>query len=76
MGFDQAIVLGERGPGLNMNNTFCSFYENYNLVKFRSCYLNNDIRRHVKNKFFSIELTDSRFQVFHQKIIDYSFERS
>jgi len=45
-GFYQAIVLGERGPTLNINNTFCCFYQNYNLVEFLSCYLNNDIRKH------------------------------
>jgi len=44
-GFYQAIVLGERGPTLNINNTFCCFYQNYNLVEFISCYLNHDIRR-------------------------------
>ncbi|CAF3441824.1 unnamed protein product [Rotaria sp. Silwood1] len=45
-GFYQAIVLGERGPTLNINNTFCCFYQNYNLVEFLSCYLNHDIRKH------------------------------
>jgi len=45
-GFYQAIVLGERGPTLNLNNTFCCFYQNYNLVEFLSCYLNNDVRKH------------------------------
>ncbi len=44
-GFYQAIVLGERGPTLNINNTFCCFYQNYNLVEFLSCYLNHDIRK-------------------------------
>lgn len=44
-GFYQAIVLGESGPTLNINNTFCCFYQNYNLVEFLSCYLNHDIRR-------------------------------
>jgi hypothetical protein len=44
-GFYQAIVLGERGPTLNINNTFCCFYQNYNLVEFLSCYLNNDVRK-------------------------------
>jgi hypothetical protein len=47
-GFYQAIVLSERGPTLNINNTFCCFYQNYNLVEFLSCYLNNDIRKHGK----------------------------
>ncbi|CAF3707984.1 unnamed protein product [Rotaria sordida] len=45
-GFYQAIVLGERGPTLNINNTFCCFYQNYNLVEFLSCYLSHDIRKH------------------------------
>lgn len=45
-GFYQAIVLGEGGPTLNINNTFCCFYQNYNLVEFLSCYLSNDIRKH------------------------------
>ena len=45
-GFYQSIVLGERGPTLNLNNTFCCFYQNYNLVEFLSCYINHDIRRH------------------------------
>ncbi len=44
-GFYQAIVLGERGPTLNINNTFCCFYQNYNLVEFISCYLGQDIRK-------------------------------
>ena len=44
-GFYQAIVLGERGPTLNINNTFCCFYQNFNLVEFLSCYLNHDIRK-------------------------------
>ncbi|CAF0840758.1 unnamed protein product [Adineta ricciae] len=44
-GFYQAIVLGERGPTLNVNNTFCCFYQNYNLVEFITCYLGTDIRR-------------------------------
>ncbi|UJR24794.1 hypothetical protein I4U23_006169 [Adineta vaga] len=44
-GFYQAVVLGERGPTLNINNTFCCFYQNYNLVEFISCYLGQDIRR-------------------------------
>ncbi|CAF1508752.1 unnamed protein product [Adineta steineri] len=44
-GFYQAIVLGEHGPTLNINNTFCCFYQNYNLVEFISCYLGQDIRR-------------------------------
>lgn len=47
-GFYQAIVLGERGPTLNINNTFCCFYQNYNLVEFLSCYLNHDIRKNGK----------------------------
>lgn len=45
-GFYQAIVLGERGPTLNINNTFTCFYKNDNLVEFLSCYLNNDVRKH------------------------------
>jgi hypothetical protein len=45
-GFYQAIVLGERGPTLNINNTFSCFYQNYNLVEFISCYLDQDIRKH------------------------------
>ncbi|CAF4641342.1 unnamed protein product, partial [Rotaria sp. Silwood2] len=45
-GFYQAIVLGEHGPTLNINNTFCCFYQNYNLVEFLSCYLSHDIRQH------------------------------
>jgi eukaryotic translation initiation factor 2C len=44
-GFYQAIVLGERGPTLNINNTFCCFYQNYNLVEFLSCYMGHDIRK-------------------------------
>ncbi|CAF1268322.1 unnamed protein product [Rotaria sp. Silwood1] len=44
-GFYQAMVLGERGPTLNINNNFCCFYQNYNLVEFISCYLGQDIRR-------------------------------
>lgn len=47
-GFYQAIVLGERGPTLNINNTFSCFYQNFNLVEFISCYLNHDIRKHGK----------------------------
>jgi len=47
-GFYQAIVLGERGPTLNINNTFSCFYQNYNLVEFISCYLDQDIRKHGK----------------------------
>ncbi|CAF3569483.1 unnamed protein product, partial [Rotaria sp. Silwood2] len=47
-GFYQAIVLGERGPTLNINNNFCCFYQNYNLVEFISCYLGQDIRRNGK----------------------------
>ncbi len=47
-GFYQAIVLGERGPTLNMNNTFSCFYQNFNLVEFISCYLDQDIRKHGK----------------------------
>lgn len=45
-GFYQAIVLGERGPTLNINNTFTCFYQNYNLVEFLSCYLSNDVKKH------------------------------
>lgn len=45
-GFYQSIVLGERGPTLNLNDTFSCFYQNYNLVEFLSCYLNHDIRKH------------------------------
>ncbi|CAF3955657.1 unnamed protein product [Rotaria sordida] len=44
LGFYQGIVLGERGPTININNIFCCFYQNYNLVEFISCYLNHDIR--------------------------------
>ncbi|CAF5061608.1 unnamed protein product [Rotaria sp. Silwood1] len=44
--FYQAVVLGEHGLTLNINNSFCFFYQNYNLVQFLSCYLNNDIRKH------------------------------
>ncbi|CAF5034344.1 unnamed protein product, partial [Rotaria sp. Silwood1] len=44
--FYQAVVLGEHGLTLNINNSFCCFYQNYNLVQFLSCYLNNDIRKH------------------------------
>jgi hypothetical protein len=29
-GFYQAIVLCERGPTLNINNTFSCFYQNFN----------------------------------------------
>lgn len=45
-GFYQSIVLGERGPTLNINNTFCCFYQNFNLVEFLSCYLNRDVRKY------------------------------
>ncbi|CAF3792637.1 unnamed protein product [Rotaria socialis] len=44
-GFYQAIVLGECGPTLNINNNFCCFYQNDNLVQFISCYLGQDIRK-------------------------------
>jgi hypothetical protein len=43
--FDQAVVLGERAPTLNINNTFCCFYQNYDLVEFLCCFLDQDIRR-------------------------------
>ncbi|CAF1131852.1 unnamed protein product [Rotaria sordida] len=46
LGFYQAIVLGERGPMLHINNTFSCFYQNYNLVEFISCYLGHDIRKY------------------------------
>jgi hypothetical protein len=49
LGFYQGIVLGQGGPTLNINNTFCCFYQNYNLVEFLSCYLNRDIRKHGKS---------------------------
>ena len=44
-GFYQAIVLGQRGPTLNINNTFSCFYQNSNLVEFISCFLGQDIRK-------------------------------
>ncbi|CAF1053357.1 unnamed protein product [Rotaria sordida] len=43
-GFYQAIVFGERGPTLNINNIYRCFYQSYNLIKFISCYLNYDIQ--------------------------------
>jgi hypothetical protein len=46
--FYHGIVLDEAGPTLNINNTFCCFYQNYNLIEFLCCYLNNDIRNHGK----------------------------
>lgn len=44
-GFYQSIVLGEKGPTLNMNNTFSCFYQNWNLVEFICCFLDQDIRK-------------------------------
>ncbi|CAF3078691.1 unnamed protein product, partial [Rotaria sp. Silwood2] len=45
-GFYQAIVFGEHGPTLNINNIYRYFYQNYNLIEFLSCYLNYDIRKY------------------------------
>ncbi|CAF2155870.1 unnamed protein product [Rotaria magnacalcarata] len=44
-GFYQSIVLCERGLTLNINKSFVSFYQNYNLVQFLSCYMGRDIQK-------------------------------
>jgi len=44
-GFYQAIILGQRGLTLNVNNTFTCFYQNLNLVEFISKFLGKDISR-------------------------------
>ncbi|CAF3167345.1 unnamed protein product [Rotaria socialis] len=44
-GFYQSIVLCERGLTLNINKSFVSFYQNYNLVQFLSCYMGHDIQK-------------------------------
>lgn len=54
LGFYQGIILGECGPMLNINNEFGYFYQNYNLVRFLSCYLNYDIVKY--GKFFHEKL--------------------
>ena len=48
-GFSQSIMLGQIAPTININNTFCCFYQNYNLVEFLCCYLNEDIRKRGKS---------------------------
>ena len=54
-GFYQAIVLGQSGLTLNMNNTFCCFYQHYNLVEFLSCFIGQDIRQHgISTKDFPL----------------------
>ncbi|CAF4800502.1 unnamed protein product [Rotaria sp. Silwood1] len=41
----QSIILCERGLTLNINKSFVTFYQNYNLVQFLSCYMNHDIQK-------------------------------
>ncbi|CAF3810043.1 unnamed protein product [Rotaria sp. Silwood1] len=43
--FYQSIMLCERGLTLNINKSFVTFYQNYNLVQFLSCYMNHDIQK-------------------------------
>ncbi|CAF5222063.1 unnamed protein product, partial [Rotaria magnacalcarata] len=44
-GFYQIIVLCGRGLTLNINKSFVSFYQNYNLVQFLSCYMGRDTQK-------------------------------